>query len=118
VRGLPIPAQSARGVGVMERNERTSAPLEAVFRHVWAISYDLPGTEDTALFDETNSALVLINGVGAAIWELIDGKRSVVEIVNFIVDVRGNSDSRGRIERDVTAFLGQMLERGSIERMY
>jgi hypothetical protein len=102
----------------MDGDEQLSAPKEAVFRRVWALSYDLPGTEDMALFDETNSSLLLINGVGAAIWELIDGNRSVGEIVNFIVDVHGNSDSRGMIERDVTAFLGQMLERGSIERTY
>jgi hypothetical protein len=88
-----------------------------VYRRLWAVSYDLPGTEDTALYDEATSGLVLLNDVGAAVWELLDGVRSVADIVQFIVSVRGNPDEEGLIERDVASFLSEMLERRSIARV-
>jgi hypothetical protein len=97
--------------------ESTGVPTEAIVRRVWAVSYDLPGSEGTALFDEATSGLVLINDVGAAIWELIDGARSVAELVKFIVEVRGNSAELAAIERDVRQFLTEMLRRGSIVRV-
>lgn len=87
---------------------------DAVFRRVWAVSYELPGTEDVALFDETESALVLLNGVGAAVWELLDGARSVDDIVHFVLEVRGNESERSLIERDVLGFLQDMLDRRAI----
>jgi hypothetical protein len=97
--------------------ESIQVSREAIFRRVWAVSYDLPGTEETALFDETSSSLLLLNDVGAAIWELIDGARSVADLVKLIVEVRGGTAESDAIERDVTQFLAQMLERGSIARV-
>lgn len=87
---------------------------DAVFRRVWAVSYDLPGSEDVALFDDTESALVLLNDVGAAVWGLLDGVRSVDDIVNFVLEVRGDESERSLIERDVLGFLQDMLGRRAI----
>jgi hypothetical protein len=88
-----------------------------IFRRIWAVSYELPGTEDVALFDETSSALVLLNDVGAAVWELLDGARSVSDIVEFVLEVRGQVEERPSIERDVRAFLQEMLGRKAIARV-
>lgn len=85
----------------------------AVFRRIWAVSYELPGSEDVALFDETESALVLLNDMGAAVWGLIDGARSVNDIIEFVVDARGEGD-RALIERDIRVFFQEMLSRHAI----
>jgi len=87
---------------------------DAIFDRIWAVSYQLPGTEDVALFDETESALVLLNDMGAAVWELIDGARSVRDIIEFVIDVRGEGGERALIDRDVRGFLQDMLTRGAI----
>jgi len=87
---------------------------EVVFRRMWVVSYELPGSEDVALFDETESALVLLNDMGAAVWGLIDGARSVSDIIDFVIDVRGEGNERAVVERDVRGFLEDMLARHAI----
>lgn len=95
-------------------NESPPVVNQAVFRRVWAVSYELPGTEDVALFDEAESALVLLNDIGAAVWSLIDGSRSVSDIIEFVVETRGDQGERAVIERDVRGFLEGMLSRRAI----
>lgn len=88
-----------------------------VFRRAWLVSYELPGTTDVALFDEESSELVLLNDVGAAVWDLLDGQRTVQEIVDFVVDVRQAEPERVQVESDIRAFLATMLERRSVARV-
>ena len=89
-------------------------PKSAVFDRAWRVTHELSETGELILFDESASEVVMFNEMGASIWELIDGKRSVNDIVDFIVSVRERPEERPIIERDVIAFLGQLSERRSI----
>ena len=67
---------------------------------------------DTFVMDVERSELHDLNAVGGRIWELIDGRRSVAEIVDaltaeFEVD-------RSRAENEVSAYLDILREKGLI----
>ena len=55
-----------------------------------------------------------INASTAAILALCDGQRSLPEIVDHLA--RDYAADRTRIERDVTALLGDLASRGLIDR--
>lgn len=95
----------------------TQLPLakEAVLVRAWRVTHELTETGELILFDESASEVVMFNQIGASVWELIDGERSVEDIVNFIVAARARSEEHAQIERDVAAFLAQLLERQSIQ---
>ena len=54
-----------------------------------------------------------VNKVGADIWEKIDGRRSVGDIINELIGEY--SADPDRIERDVFSFLHDIAEAGIIE---
>lgn len=53
-----------------------------------------------------------INAVGQAIWDLVDGERSVGEIVTALRE--RVSGAPPQLESDVIAFLGDALERNLV----
>lgn len=121
VRGLIASAVRPGSCITMSTETSSDAPRHpdvvvssAIFRRAWLVSYELPGTHEVALFDEQGSELVLLNEVGAAVWELLDGRRTVQDIVDFIVEVRQAEAERLDVQRDVQAFLAEMLTRRSI----
>jgi hypothetical protein len=53
-----------------------------------------------------------LNAVGSRVWDLIDGKRTVEEIVDVIVaefDV-----TRAEAAADVASFVGQLIDKGLV----
>lgn len=65
--------------------------------------------EGSAIIVLADSGLVnMLNPVGTRIWELADGKRSVREIVNSIVEEFAVDYSEA--ERDVLEFVQQLVQ--------
>lgn len=97
-------------------NPKAPLPIHesAIYDRAWRVTHELSETGELILFDESASEVVMFNEVGASVWELIDGRRSVGDIVEFIVSVREHPEERPLIQRDVMAFLSQLLERQSI----
>lgn len=57
-----------------------------------------------------------LNRVGAAVWERIDGKRSVREIVDELAKVY--DEARGQIETDVLAFVDDIYQAKIIRALH
>lgn len=85
----------------------------SVLKRVWNTSHELPDTDETVVFDESRSELLVLSDTGAAVWYLLDGQRSVQDIVAFM---RGEADYvPEEAERAVLSFVQTMLERGALE---
>ncbi len=67
---------------------------------------------ETVLFDADGSVLLVLNDIGAGVWLLLDGERSVGDIVDEILAV--HETDRGAVERDVQAFLDDLEKRGLV----
>jgi len=71
-----------------------------------AVLHEVPETGETALCNTQRGELLVLNDVGAAVWHLVDGKRTVAEIVEF---VRDNVEAAAAdVEGDVLAFLSEL----------
>ena len=55
----------------------------------------------------------ILNKVGTFIWELVDGERSVVDIVDSVCEK--HEVERGTAEHDALEFLNALLERNMVE---
>lgn len=53
-----------------------------------------------------------LNETGAAIWERLDGKKSLGEIIE---EMRAEYEDEGRLENDVLSFVNEMIESKLIE---
>jgi len=62
--------------------------------------------------DSRNQIIFVLNEVAARIWELIDGKKSVEEILE-VLKRKFNVD-KGRLEKDVLGFLNTLEQIGGI----
>lgn len=83
-----------------------------VVERVWNTSHELPDTDETVVFDEERSELLVLSDTGAAVWYLIDGKRSIADIVAFM---RSEADYvPDEAEETVASFARTMLERGAL----
>jgi hypothetical protein len=67
------------------------------------------------VIDPEGRELVTLNGVGTMIWEHLDGRRGVPELVDELL---GNFDgvSREQFEADVIAYLDELREAGIVDR--
>jgi len=57
--------------------------------------------------------VLVLNGVGSRVWELVDGKRSVGDVVGAIVAEYETSEEQAR--EDVLAFLKVLEVRGALK---
>jgi hypothetical protein len=88
-----------------------------IFKRTWRVSHELPDENKIAFFDEAQSELVVVNALGGAIWQLLDGKLSVRDIcVILCEDVQGAPPS-DQVGLEVRAFLSSLLERKAITRV-
>ena len=75
--------------------------------------HEVGETGQTVLYDEEGRRLLLLNEVGAAVWHLVDGRRTVDEIVAFVV---GHLPApRDAVGRDVADFLRTLESHGLVE---
>jgi Coenzyme PQQ synthesis protein D (PqqD) len=56
-----------------------------------------------------------LNDVGSRVWDLIDGQRTVSDIIDVIVEEF--DVPRGQAAGDVEAFARQLLEKGLVARL-
>lgn len=78
-----------------------------------ALTHEVSETGEVVIFDQKGNQLLLLNDVGAAVWLLINGARSVDAIVDLIVETLPSE--REQVARDVGAFLGSLSEHGLVE---
>ncbi len=64
------------------------------------------------LFNPDTGDAIGLNPVGVAIWKLMDGMRSLPDIVNAISDQF--SDTPVNLEEDVTNFMTELNDRGFV----
>lgn len=88
--------------------------LRAIFRHRPDLRYRLIDGEAVVVRQEAAEVLAL-NGVGARVLELLDGRRTVGEVVDrlygeFEVD-------RAELERDVARFVAELATIGVTEEV-
>lgn len=78
-----------------------------------AVVHELPETGETVLCDLEGARLVVLNAVGAAVWSLLDGARSIDAIVDVIVETLGAE--RDVVRRDVEAFVASLAAQGLVD---
>lgn len=76
-------------------------------------THDVDESGDVLVHAPSQGHVIAVNAVGAAALELIDGERSIDQIVAEIAGVFEGTE-RGRIETDLRAFLSDLVERGLI----
>lgn len=78
-----------------------------------AVVHELEGEGQAVIYDAEGNQLLVLNSVGAAVWYLMDGERSVDDIEKEIVETL--EAKRADVQRDVSAFLSSLEERGLVE---
>lgn len=80
------------------------------------LAHEVDETGEVVVFDETGNRLLMLNQIGAAVWLLIDGQRTGRDIAAMIVEnLGGERVELGRVEHDVQAFVGSLIEHGVVE---
>ena len=74
------------------------------------LSHEVRGSGETVLYDEIGHQLLVLNESGAAIWLLVDGRRSVGEIADIVVETADTQRSQVVVELD--AFLKDLAAKG------
>ena len=78
-----------------------------------ALLHELPETGEIALCDLGSERLVVLNPIGAAVWQLLDGQRSIEEIVALVSETLGVDAPR--VRADVEAFIESLDAQGLLE---
>jgi hypothetical protein len=93
----------------------TEIARDTVFRRLWKVSHDLPEENQVAFFDQSQSELVVVNALGGAVWELLDGQRSVGSIADILAEEVQNAPDRDAVLAQVVTFLRGLCDRQAIE---
>jgi Coenzyme PQQ synthesis protein D (PqqD) len=86
---------------VIERNTKLRRAPQVVYREL--------ASEGGVLLHLDSGQYHGVNGTGLAIWELLDGDRTVAEVIAEFRSRLGESPAG--LDRDVTEFLGGLSER-------
>jgi len=87
----------------------------SVCGRVWRVAHELPDTDETVLFDEEHSELLVLSATGAAVWHLLDGQRTLAQVAHFMVEVVQPAPADAL--REVIDFALVLGERGAIEEL-
>lgn len=87
----------------------------SVCGRVWRVAHELPETDETVLFDEKQNELLVLSATGAAVWHLLDGRRTLGQIAEFISGVVPTAPSD--VEGEVIDFALVLGARGAIEEL-
>jgi hypothetical protein len=82
-------------------------------RRIDTVVHELEDEGQAVVYDAEGNQLIVLNGVGAAVWFLVDGERTVGDIAREIVSTL--DANRDDVERDVAVFLASLEERGLVE---
>jgi hypothetical protein len=77
------------------------------------VAHEVQETGDVFVFDQAGNQLLQLNGIGAAVWDLIDGARTPAEIARVILETLPADPAQ--VERDVQQFLDTLAGHGVIE---
>lgn len=90
---------------------------DAIPRRRAAIVHELDDTGQTVVFDEAGERLLVLDDLAAAIWYLIDGRRSVREIGDFVSGnlPPGAAADPARAASDAGEFLARLAREGLVE---
>jgi hypothetical protein len=80
-----------------------------------ALVHEVAPSDETVVYDEVGRQLIALNATGAAVWYLIDGARSVDNIVGVIVE--SVPAECAMVARDVSSFLSELDARGLLDWM-
>lgn len=84
-----------------------------VLVRVWKVAHEL-GEGRLALFDATQSELVIINPLGAEFWSHLDGLRSLGEIAGEIAAGVQSAPEPAQVLAQSAPFLSDLMRRGAI----
>ena len=80
---------------------------------VATVAHEVEDSGDVVVFDQKGNRLLLLNEIGAAVWLLLDGSRSVSEIARLITETLPADPAA--VETDVQAFVESLASHGVIE---
>jgi hypothetical protein len=86
---------------------------QSIVERVWRVTHDLPDTGELVLFDEAGNRLLKLSPTGGAVWDLVDGKRSVDEIGRAVARAFKDVEP-GRVNEEVKALILDLLTRGAL----
>lgn len=73
------------------------------------LTHELTDSDEVVIYDAESRQLLVLNDFAAGVWLLIDGKRTVAELGQLIVDcVAADPET---VTKDVSAFLEQLADR-------
>ena len=78
-----------------------------------AVVHEVPETGETVVCDVDGGVMLVLNDTGAAVWHLVDGRRSVDDIIAFVASTAGVHEAA--VRRDVVGFLGSLEEQNLVE---
>lgn len=81
---------------------------DAVPAKLDALTHEVGETGDIIVFDAKGNQLLMLNDVGAAVWLLVNGERSVGQIAELIVETL--PADVGSVEQDVQRFVESLVE--------
>jgi hypothetical protein len=70
--------------------------------------------DQTVIVDPQNRQVHVLNGTGSAIWQLLEGQRSVAEVVAELERDGPFQVERQRVASDVAAFLAELARKGLV----
>lgn len=82
-------------------------------KKVATVAHEVEDSGDVVIFDQKGNRLLLLNQIGAAVWLLLDGARSVQEIARMITETLPADPAK--VETDVQAFVDSLASHGVIE---
>ena len=87
---------------------------DAVLQREHQVSHELKDTDQLAVFDAQASELVVLNGIGGAVWAMLDGQMSLGDIAQEVAEHVPNAPSREEVEVEVIRFAQSLLERQAV----
>lgn len=90
---------------------------EDILVRVWQISHDLPEEGQLALFDESQSQLVVLNPLGGAFWKRLDSRTTLIEIATEISEEVPGAPGPDAVLNSSHEFLADLLIRGAVDKI-
>jgi Coenzyme PQQ synthesis protein D (PqqD) len=86
----------------------------SVLERAWLVSEDLDDDGQVALFDEQRSELLVLNGIGGAVWHELDGQITLGELAQALSEAVSGAPDASTVLAEVSAFAEGMLARGAL----
>lgn len=88
--------------------------MTIVRRREGTLREDVPGTGECVLVDRARGRVLALNVTGAAVWDLLDGRRDAAQVAAILADAIGEVD-RAQVEADVRRLIDELAREGFVE---